>query len=392
MKKVFINAMFFCAISAAVLSSCSTENDPTDPKDENELSGAITNTVTLDATKEYTLNGTVTVEDGGELVIPAGTTIKCKKGFSNYLIVLQGGKINAKGTAEKPITFTAEEESAKSGYWGGIIINGKAPISGEDGETAQGQTEVNNAYAYGGSEAADNSGILEYVKIEYAGARSTASVEHNGLTLNGVGSGTTIKNIYVLESADDAIEFFGGTVNVDGLLAVNPDDDMFDFTQGYKGTLSNCYGVWAEGYTSTEKDPRGIEADGNLDGEYPNHVNQSDFTVRGMTIDLKLSFDKNGTEGNFKHMIDVIKVRRGAKANITKSIVKGTGAYADLIDITDGSGSADLNSVIEIYDATTGNDRKVNKGDNQADGVKVLDSDADCGCDASIFGWTGYEI
>ena len=97
MKKVFINAMFFCAISAAVLSSCSTENDPTDPKDENELSGAINSTVTLDATKEYTLNGTVTVEEGGELVIPAGTTIKCKKGFSNYLIVLQGGKINAKG-------------------------------------------------------------------------------------------------------------------------------------------------------------------------------------------------------------------------------------------------------------------------------------------------------
>lgn len=78
------------------------------------------------------------------------------------------------------------------------------------------------------------------MKICYAGARSTADIEHNGLTLNGVGNGTKIENIYILESADDAVEFFGGTVNVTNLLAVNPDDDMFDFTQGYSGKLKTA--------------------------------------------------------------------------------------------------------------------------------------------------------
>jgi len=79
------------------------------------------------------------------------------------------------------------------------------------------------------------------VNILYAGARNTADIEHNGLTLNGVGNGTKIQNVYVLESADDAIEFFGGTVNVTNLLAVNPDDDMFDFTQGtYLDYIVHC--------------------------------------------------------------------------------------------------------------------------------------------------------
>ena len=191
-----------------------------------------------------------------------------------------------------------------------MIINGKAPISGsktDKSDTAL--TEINNDYKYGGSAADDNSGSLTYVKICYAGARSTADIEHNGLTLNGVGNGTKIENIYVLESADDAIEFFGGTVNVTNLLAVNPDDDMFDFTQGYCGTLKNCYGVWERDYTSTEADPRGIEADGNMDGLYPDHLRQSDFKVENMTIVNNAA----NTADNVDRMQDVIKIRRGAK-------------------------------------------------------------------------------
>lgn len=388
MRKFFINALAFCAMSALVFTSCSNDDDPKDPSEnENVLSGAIESVVTLDATKEYTLSGTVTVEDGGELVIPAGTVIKCKKGFSNYLIVLQGGKINAKGTAEKPITFTAAENNATSGYWGGIIINGKAPISGaEAGST--GTTEVNNAYAYGGTETSDNSGILEYVKIEYAGARSSADVEHNGLTLNGVGNGTSIKNIYILESADDAIEFFGGSVNVEGLLAVNPDDDMFDFTQGYTGTLSSCYGVWADGYSSTEEDPRGIEADGNLDGKGSNHIGQSNFKVNNMTIDLRLAFE----EGNAaKNMKNVLKIRRGATAEITNALLKGNKAYSNLIDLTDGSGNATDNCKISITN-TTGGDETIKNNDVNISNITVNPETANTGCDATIFGWTGYDI
>ena len=124
----------------------------------------------------------------------------------------------------------------------------------------------------------------------------------------------------VLESADDAIEFFGGTVNVTNLLAVNPDDDMFDFTQGYKGTLSNCYGIWEDGYTSTEEDPRGVEADGNLDGNGVDHVGQSDFIIDGMTI-VNNTVGGNTTTGQKNAMDDVIKVRRGATATIKNTYI-----------------------------------------------------------------------
>lgn len=107
------------------------------------------------------------------------------------------------------------------------------------------------------------------------------------------------------DNFEATIEFFGGTVNVTNLLAVNPDDDMFDFTQGY---------------TSTEADPRGIEADGNLDGDYPSHLRQSDFRVENMTIVNNAA----NTTNNVDRMQDAIKIRRGAKATITNALVKGT--------------------------------------------------------------------
>ena len=127
---------------------------------------------------------------------------------------------------------------------------------------------------------------MQYVKLLYTGARSSAEIEHNGLTLNGVGNGTTIDHIYVAEGADDAIEFFGGTVNVDNLLAVNCDDDMFDFTQGYSGKLSNCYGRWEKAFTRyRRRSSVGVEADGNLDGKGADHTPQSNFVIENMTIE-----------------------------------------------------------------------------------------------------------
>ena len=203
------------------------------------MSGSIKGTKTLDATIEYLITGPVIIEEGGVLNIPAGTVIKAQKGFNSYVLVLQGGKINARGTASAPITFTADISNAQQGYWGGLIINGKAPLAGGE----KGSTEINTSFLYGGDIANDNSGELTYVKLEYTGARSSADVEHNGLTLNGVGSGTKIENIFIPNSSDDGIEFFGGTVNVKNLLVVNSDDDMFDFTQGYTGTLENAYGI-----------------------------------------------------------------------------------------------------------------------------------------------------
>ena len=369
MKRLFVNFMTCAAMATALtLAACSSDSDGEGNGNgnggngegtgssivvgDNILSGTLTGEQTLES-KEYILNGTVIVADGGRLNIPAGTTIKAREGFSSYLLVAQGGKLYADGTADKPVIFTANTTSPVSGYWGGIIINGKAPISGQNADKSDtGLTEIDNSFKYGGNVDDDNSGSLTYVQICYAGARSTADIEHNGLTLNGVGSGTKIENIYVLESADDAIEFFGGTVNVTNLLAVNPDDDMFDFTQGYSGTLKNCYGVWENGYTSTEADPRGIEADGNLDGLYPTHLRQSDFRVENMTI-VNNAADK---ADNVDRMQDVIKIRRGAKAAIVNALVKGTGGSIDLIDMSDSKGAGNADSSVSIK--LTESDRK----------------------------------
>lgn len=383
MKKYLLNVMAAAmTVLTVAFTSCDPKGDePTPPPADNELVGSIKDTKVLDASVEYTITGPVIVEEGGVLDIPAGTVIKAQEGFSSYILVLQGGQIFVRGTEEAPVRMTADSDNAQSGYWGGLIINGRAPLAG--GET--GSTEINSAYSYGGDNAADNSGEITYLILEYTGARSSADVEHNGLTLNGVGNGTKIENIYVVEGADDAIEFFGGSVNVTNLLAVNSDDDMFDFTQGYNGTLTNAYGIWDEGFTSTEEDPRGVEADGNLDGNNPDQAGQSDFRITNVTFDLRLAASTE--EGHY--MQDVIKVRRGAKATITNALVKGAGQAEDLIDLNDGKGGAEASTSIsltnELAAAISGSE--INADATYAD-VKVEAGNA--GCDTGIFAWTGY--
>lgn len=385
MKKLFLAFMTCAAMTAATTFTACSNDDPVDnggggeETRTEELSGSITGTKTLDAKNEYFLTGTLIVSDGATLEIPAGTTIKAKKGFANYILVAQGGKIKAEGTADKPVTFTADVDNAGSGYWGGIILNGKARISGTAETGNQAATEINNDYKYGGSDDADNSGILKYVRIIYSGARSTADIEHNGLTLNAVGNGTTIENIYIAEGADDAIEFFGGSVNVTNLLTVNCEDDMFDFTQGYTGTLKNCYGIWEEGFTSDEADPRGVEADGNLDGDGPDHKHQSDFKIENMTVENRTADAE---------MQDVIKIRRGAKATIINALVKGAGKCIDLVDMTDKKGDGHAESTISLTNALTTafSGKEVNGTAN----VTVAEGNA--GADHTVFTWCGYKF
>ena len=387
MKKVVLTAMAFAALlSMPVFTSCSDDEAPNGGSNgeggqvvTEELSGTVEGVMKLDATKEYQLTGTLTVPAGATLEIPAGTVIRAQKGFDKYVIVAQGGKIEAKGTADKPIVFTADDESkATAGYWGGLILNGKAPLSGPAGQVTVASAEVDNNQKYGGDKADDNSGTLQYVKLLYTGARSSAEIEHNGLTLNGVGNGTTIDHIYVAEGADDAIEFFGGTVNVDNLLAVNCDDDMFDFTQGYSGKLTNCYGRWEKSFTSTEEDPRGVEADGNLDGKGPEHTPQSNFLIENMTIE---NLAENA------EMQDAIKIRRGATATVKNALVKGNGKVTDLIDFTDKKGAGQAGDEFSVTNqlAHGVTDKEVNGS------TEVTVTNGNTGCTAD-FTWTGYQL
>lgn len=386
MKKILFSLVMVAAmLTPVVLTSCGSD-DPVDnkPVEDKNLSGTISTTRTLDATVEYLLDGPLLIEDGGVLNIPAGTVIKAKKGFGSYVLVLQGGKINVNGTADKPVTMTADVPNAEQGYWGGLIINGRAPLSG--GST--GSTEINSAYSYGGTNAADNSGSITYLKLEATGARSSANVEHNGLTLNGVGSGTKIENVFIPNGADDGIEFFGGSVNVKNLLVVNSDDDMFDMTQGWNGTLENAYGIWEVGYSSTESDPRGVEADGNLDGKYPDQTGQSDFTIKNMTIDLRLApIAKDHADFAKKSMQDVLKIRRGAKASITNALVKGTGTAQDVIDLDGANAGTSISLTNQLTSVTSADQIKPTTG---FPNVKI--EAGNTGCPTDIFNWTGYKF
>ena len=385
MRKLFMSAMaMFAMIGAMSLTSCSDDDDNGGGGGQSgatvEIGGTVTGIMKLDAGTTYHLTSTLIVPDGATLEIPAGTTIKAAQGFDKYILVAQGGKINARGTADKPIIFTADADNATSGYWGGLIINGKAPLSGASAGTV-GATEIDNNQPYGGTDASDNSGVIEYVELLYTGARSSADIEHNGLTLNGVGSGTTINNIYIAEGADDAIEFFGGTVNVTNLLAVNCDDDCFDFTQGYSGTLSNCYGIWEEGFTSTEEDPRGVEADGNLDGNGHEHTPQANFTINNMTI-----ANYSATQS----MQDAIKVRRLAKASINNALVIGSGRIENLVDLTDSKDPADAGTVVNVTNNATNVDELTNSGNPAGADVNIVAGNT--GADINALSWTGYQF
>lgn len=381
MKKL----LFALSIAALIFTACSKDDDiPVFSGDT--LNTNMTTDVTLDADVTYKLTGPVVVKSPATLTIPAGTVIKATGGFSSYILVEQGAKIVAEGTAAKPIKFTSGNTTPASGDWGGLIINGYAPISGP---TTTGLTEINNEYPYGGTESADNSGVLKYVILEYTGAQSNDNIEHNGLTLNAVGNGTTIENIFVNYGSDDAIEFFGGTVNVKNLLAVNPDDDMFDLTQGWSGTLDNAYGIWTSTYSSTEKDPRGIEADGNFDGLYPTASGQSTFTMKNITM-VNNAVPASDTDKT-KIMNCAIKVRRGATATITNALLKGTGKAFYYIDMTDDLGNGNTASSISLtVSGVTAVTANTKFGTGTFANVTVGGSNT--GATTSVFAWTGYSF
>ncbi len=367
----------------------------------SDLKGTISTKMRLDAATTYDLSDPLYIAAGGELNIPAGTKIEGSNGFDSFILVLQGGKINVRGTAANPVEMTAEGTNVAAGSWGGLVINGKAPLSG--GGTAK--TEIDNDYEYGGTDAADNSGSIEYLILRGTGAKNSADVEHNGLTLNAVGNGTKIENIFVIDGADDGIEFFGGSVNVTGLLVVNSDDDMFDFTYGYSGTLKNAYGVWEEGFSTAESDASGVEADGNFDGNYPTHTGQSDFTIENVTFDLRLAYNET-TDDDFE-MQNVLRIRRGAKATITNALVKGTGKVKNLINLSDSKGGANKTSSVSMtVDLDNAPDNEFvfctaeqAKGGLLNDGTSAADyagfdtsAAANAGCATSGFAWTDYEF
>uniref|UniRef100_UPI004049E04F hypothetical protein n=1 Tax=Flavobacterium sp. TaxID=239 RepID=UPI004049E04F len=384
MKKLLLSVL---AITVLTFTSCSNDdnnnNNAIQPTADN-LVGNLTGELRLpnNGATGYELKGKLYIKDGGSLIIEPGVTINAVAGGTDvFIMVEKGGRIDADGTAANPIKFTSNATNPVAGDWGGLILNGKAPLSRQSTSNSNAATEVDANVFFGGNLPNDNSGILNYVIIEYTGARIDDEAEHNGLTLNGVGNSTVISNIFIKNGDDDAIEFFGGTVNASNILVVNPKDDMFDYSQGYTGTCTNLYGIREAGYTAVTSDPRGIEADGNLDGNTPTDINQSAFTINNITIIHNGGMD----------LTDAIKIRRGATSTITGAYVAAgtTSTFSDFVDLEDSKGNATTaTSITVIGNAANGLDITDVKN---APSATINATNGTAGSvSTSLFSWTGY--
>lgn len=276
-SKFYSRYLYIAVVSFLMASSigCSKEEGCTDPTADNydanaeknccciystSGTGRITSDETWTADVIHTLNGRVIVENGATLTIEPGTIIKGATGtgtLASALIITRGSKIIADGTADDPIIFTSILDNIEIGQktgtnltendtqkWGGLIILGNAPISAEEGDDVaqiEGLPADESYGAYGGTNSADDSGILRYVSVRHGGALIGEGNEINGITFGGVGTGTIVDHIEVAANEDDGVEFFGGTVNATNVIIAFQKDDGIDIDMNYAGTIDNFF-------------------------------------------------------------------------------------------------------------------------------------------------------
>jgi hypothetical protein len=203
--------------------------------EDNILAGEVTGTMTLDASIPYLLTSSLIVQNGGKLIIPAGTKITAKDGGTDvYIAILKGAQIEVNGTSDNPVVMASV--NALGGDWGGLTICGNATTTAGVDATA----EV-GGFIYGGTTDTDNSGSIKYLVLKGTGAQINSESQYNGISFYAVGSGTVVENISVINGSDDGVEFFGGTVSASNLYLENNDDDSIDWTEGWNGTVNNAY-------------------------------------------------------------------------------------------------------------------------------------------------------
>lgn len=320
MKKIIFGALTLAVILGG--ASCVKVNfeeeqvttTPTDPT-SNVISGVISSSKFY-ARGTWILKGYVYVTDGATVTFEAGSIIKSDVTEKGALIIERGAKLIAQGTASNPIVFTSGKPagSRAPGDWGGIILLGKAPTNRplDPAPTIEGGV----GRQYGGTDPLDESGILRYVRIEYAGIAAEPGSEINGLTCGGVGSGTILENIQVSFGNDDAYEFFGGTVNAKNLVAFGTADDDFDFDFGYTGKIQFAVSCRKPDFVDAGDAGNGIECDNDGSGSsaLPRTKPQlSNFTIIGPN-------DATGTAANHNFSN---RWRRGTQFILRNSILMG---------------------------------------------------------------------
>ena len=291
---------------------------PACPGGARTQSTNVTTTQTWPSNCVVTLDGTLFVSANVVLTIQPGTVIKGKKNSTNgspsALVFLRDSKINAAGTQAAPIVFTSDQAPGgrTKGDWGGLVLNGRAPVNVPGGEgLAEGLANV----PFGGSEPNDSSGVVRFVRIEFAGRALTVDNELNLFTLNGVGAGTSIDHVQSHVGLDDCHEWFGGTVNEKFIVGTACGDDGLDWQLGTTGAVQ--FALIAQNIGIIEAGGNGIEADNNENGftlepfSNPHFCNVTLIGTRGQA----------GTPTGANQ--DGLLLRRGTKGTVAKAIVEG---------------------------------------------------------------------
>jgi hypothetical protein len=272
------------------------------------VTGEVTGTETWINTNYYVLRGAVFVRDGGTLNIQAGTKVVGEAGSVGTLIVERGGRLMAIGTREQPIVFTSDQPvgSRARGDWGGLILNGRAPVNIPGGE---GEGEADTG-VYGGDQPDDNSGTLRYVRVEFAGVEFSPDNELNGIAFQGVGRGGSYEFLQVHMNRDDAFEWFGGTADIKHAVASNAADDSFDWTFGWTGR-AQFIAIHQRG----DDADNGIEADNNEFGN--DFLPRANPTIYNMTM----CGDPDRNEGGESNR--AILFRRGTAVTFRNFVITG---------------------------------------------------------------------
>lgn len=310
-------ATFLMMAAWLALASCKKSTDDLSPEPAPinptsfEVSANIAQNTTWSAGNTYILKNRVSVLSGNTLTIEPGVIIKGEAGTganATALIIARGAKIDAQGTPIAPIIFTsiADEivpgeidspnlDEKLDGLWGGLILLGSAPISA-DAETVQieGIPPSDQNGLYGGNNPNDNSGILRYVSIRHGGANIGEGNEINGLTIGGVGNGTTIENIEIVANQDDGVEWFGGTVNAKNIIVWNVGDDAIDIDQAWSGTLNNFILI------SGRDTDHGLEIDGP-EGPFLAGQIVKNGSIKGHQ-DSELGDFRDGARGTYQNL------------------------------------------------------------------------------------------
>ncbi|MGE3189937.1 MAG: hypothetical protein AB7N90_09670, partial [Vicinamibacterales bacterium] len=281
------------------------------------IRGQFSSDVTLTNQYHYVLRGAVFFQRGATLTVQPGTRVVGEFATLGTLIIDKGARIMAIGTPDQPIVFTSDQPIGQRnrGDWGGMIINGEATIN-VPGGVAFGEGDTGQ---YGGTNDDDDSGVLQYVRVEYGGIEFSPDNELNGIAFQAVGRGTTVNYVQVVMNRDDCMEFFGGTVDVKHVILTACGDDSLDWTFGWRGRVQ-----FAVIHQRADDADNGFEADNN--GTSNDLLPRSAPTVYNATL-IGDPDDNEGRESD-----DGMLIREGTAGTFRNFIVMGFKEYGINVD------------------------------------------------------------